>query len=93
MWSLSLCSSCRITQGGVGRIAEAMAEGLQELGGRIEYKANVTAITTDPESGRATGVRLADGREYRYGTAVFNTQFINAEQCAVAVCATKEIGI
>jgi hypothetical protein len=51
----------------VGRIAEVMAEGLQELGSRIEYKANVKEILTEGsgDDQRAVGVRLADGRTYR----------------------------
>ena len=47
--------------GGVGRIPELMAEGIQELGGDVEYKANVKKILVN-EEGRANGVQLADGR-------------------------------
>ena len=47
--------------GGVGKIPQLMAEGIQELGGDIEYKANVKKILVNGE-GRAHGVQLADGR-------------------------------
>ena len=52
----------------MGRIAEELAAGLQEHGSAIEYKANVREILTEGEGAdtRATGVRLADGRVYRW---------------------------
>lgn len=54
-------------QGGVGRIAEELVEGLQQHGSAIEYKANVREILTEGDGAemRATGVRLADGKVYR----------------------------
>ncbi|KAK9809036.1 hypothetical protein WJX72_008256 [[Myrmecia] bisecta] len=61
-------------KGGVGRIAESLADGLQERGSFIEYKANVKQILTEGEGKdtRAVGVRLADGRVYRGKTVVSN---------------------
>jgi len=56
--------------GGVGAIPEAMAAGITERGGFVEYKANVKEIVT--EGNRAVGVRLADGRLYRGKTVVSN---------------------
>lgn len=60
--------------GGVGRIPEAMAEGLREAGSYVVYKANVQKILTEGEgsSQTATGVRLADGRVFRGKTVVSN---------------------
>lgn len=60
--------------GGVGAIPEAMAEGIQELGSYIEYKANVKEILVEGsgEAARAVGVRLADGRVFRGKTVVSN---------------------
>jgi len=61
-------------RGGVGRIPRAMADGITERGGRIEFKANVKEIITEGEgeSMRAVGVRLVDGREYRARAVVSN---------------------
>ena len=58
-------------RGGVGRIAEALADGLTERGSFIEYKANVKQIITEGEGKdvRAMGVRLADGRVFRCACA------------------------
>lgn len=38
-------------KGGVGQIPRAMAEGIEEKGGRIEYKANVKEILTEVSGG------------------------------------------
>ena len=56
--------------GGVGCIPEAMADGIIEAGGHIMYKANVKEILL--EGGKAVGVRLADGRQYRGKAVVSN---------------------
>lgn len=60
--------------GGVGAIPEAMADGIQELGSYVEYKANVKEILVEGsgEAARAVGVRLADGRVFRGKTVVSN---------------------
>lgn len=47
--------------GGVGGIAQQLAEGLVERGGEIQYKANVKKILT--KDGKAVGVKLANGQE------------------------------
>ena len=57
-------------KGGVGQIALKLAEGLEKLGGRIEYQARVTKILI--ENGKAVGVRLANGQEYRATRVVSN---------------------
>ncbi len=50
--------------------------GVTEYGGKIVYKANVRHIMTeeDKKTGtvRATGVRLADGREFKARSVVSN---------------------
>jgi prolycopene isomerase len=62
--------------GGVGRIAEAMVEGIREQGGVVEYKANVKEIIIQGEgtnaATKAVGVRLADGRVLKGKTVISN---------------------
>lgn len=58
-------------KGGVGRIGLELVEGLEEYGGRVEYKANVKRIVID-EEGKATGVSLADGRTLRGKSVISN---------------------
>ncbi len=57
-------------KGGVGTIAEKLVEGLEKFGGEIQYKARVTNILM--EKGKAVGVRLFDGKEYRAKRIVSN---------------------
>lgn len=57
-------------QGGVGRIAETLAEGLTEAGGQIQYRSRVTRIIT--QGGRAIGVELATGERYTADRIVSN---------------------
>ncbi|MDJ0737463.1 MAG: carotene isomerase [Nostocaceae cyanobacterium] len=54
-------------KGGVGQIAQKLVEGLEKVGGKIEYQARVSRILRD--KGRAVGVKLADGRVY-YGKRI-----------------------
>ncbi|BAQ61477.1 carotenoid cis-trans isomerase [Geminocystis sp. NIES-3708] len=49
-------------KGGVGKIAETLAEGLQNLGGEIHYQAKVREIII--KNNQAIGVKLANGKEY-----------------------------
>jgi all-trans-retinol 13,14-reductase len=49
--------------GGAGVIAEAMAQRLERMGGALVTGAEVAEIAV--ERGRATGVRMADGRVFR----------------------------
>lgn len=49
-------------RGGVGRIAEKLAQGITTHGGEVLYKARVKEILL--ARGKAVGVRLFDGREY-----------------------------
>jgi len=57
-------------KGGVGQIAQKLAEGLEKAGGKILYKARVTEILM--ENGRAVGVRLASGKTYRARRVISN---------------------
>jgi prolycopene isomerase len=57
-------------KGGVGKIAEKLVEGLEKCGGEIRYCARVTEIVL--ENGRAVGVKLANGQEYRGKRIVSN---------------------
>ncbi|KAF6150150.1 hypothetical protein GIB67_023105 [Kingdonia uniflora] len=56
--------------GGVGGIAEALAQGLLDKGSNILYKANVTSIILEDE--KAIGVRLSDGRKFFSKTVISN---------------------
>jgi prolycopene isomerase len=57
-------------KGGVGQIAQKLAEGLEKAGSQIRYKARVSKILT--ENGKAVGVQLATGEEYRAKRIVSN---------------------
>jgi prolycopene isomerase len=57
-------------KGGVGKIAQALVDGLEKAGGTIQYQARVTKILT--EKGRASGVQLADGTVYRAKRIISN---------------------
>ncbi len=57
-------------KGGVGQIAQKLVEGLEKAGSEIEYKARVTDIIL--EQGKAVGVKLASGKEYRAKRVVSN---------------------
>jgi prolycopene isomerase len=57
-------------KGGVGQIAQKLADGLIQAGGEIKYKARVTEILL--ENGKAVGVKLADNTEYRGKKIVSN---------------------
>jgi len=64
--------------GGTGAVVDALVRLFGELGGRLELNAEVAAITT--AGGRATGVRLADGRELAAETVVCNGEVAAAYQ-------------
>ena len=57
-------------KGGVGQIAQKLADGLIKAGGEIKYKARVTEIIL--ERGKAVGVKLADNTGYRAKKIVSN---------------------
>lgn len=57
-------------KGGVGQIAQKLANGLINFGGEIKYKARVTNILL--ENGKAVGVKLANNNEYRAKKIVSN---------------------
>lgn len=51
-------------EGGVGTIAKALADGLEETGNKILYKANVTEIIIEKDvnnENKAIGVKLSNG--------------------------------
>ena len=58
-------------KGGVGQIAQKLAEGLETAEGKIHYQARVTKILT--ENGKAVGVQLASGQVYRAKRIVSNS--------------------
>ncbi len=57
-------------KGGVGQIAQKLADGLTKAGGEIKYQARVTNILL--ENGRAVGVKIADNTEYRAKRIISN---------------------
>jgi prolycopene isomerase len=57
-------------KGGVGQIAQKLAQGLVAAGGEIQYRARVTEIVMDNKT--AVGVRLANNRVYRAKRIVSN---------------------
>ncbi|MEB3882676.1 carotenoid isomerase [Lyngbya sp. CCY1209] len=57
-------------KGGVGQIAQKLADGLEKAGGTIRYKARVKRIVI--ENGRAVGVELTDGSVYKARRVVSN---------------------
>ena len=57
-------------KGGVGKIAETLAEGLEKLGSKIIYGARVTEIIVEHHV--AVGVKLANGTEYFADRVVSN---------------------
>ena len=57
-------------KGGVGQIAQKLADGLVQAGGEIKYKARVTEIML--ENGKAVGVKLADNTKYRAQKIISN---------------------
>ncbi len=61
--------------GGASRIAETILPVIERSGGEVVTNANVTEIII--ENGKATGVRLEDGRELRAPTVVSNAGVIN----------------
>jgi phytoene desaturase len=57
--------------GGLGQLANKLAARLGELGVNIQLNSPVAAITTS--NGRATGIRLADGREISAAIVISNS--------------------
>ena len=57
-------------KGGVGMIAQKLVEGLEKVGGKIQYKAKVAKIIL--EGNQAVGVKLASGQEYRAKRIISN---------------------
>ena len=58
-------------KGGVGKIAEKLVSGIERLGGRIRYRANVTEIILKDE--KALGVKLSNGEEIYSDIVVSNS--------------------
>jgi len=58
-------------KGGVGTIAEKLVSGIEKLGGRIRYKANVNEILLKNE--KAIGVKLSNGEEIYSNIIVSNS--------------------
>ena len=58
-------------KGGVGKIAEKLVTGIEKLGSKIRYKANVTEILLKDE--KAVGVKLSNGEEIYSDIIVSNS--------------------
>lgn len=57
-------------RGGVGQIAQKLAEGLEKAGSQIRYRSRVSQVLI--EDGRAVGVKLASGEVFRAKRIVSN---------------------
>ncbi|MFN7992121.1 MAG: NAD(P)/FAD-dependent oxidoreductase [Bryobacteraceae bacterium] len=62
--------------GGASEIAAGMAPAIERAGGRIVVGADVARILTGA-NGEATGVRMADGREFRAKTVISDAGAMN----------------
>ena len=69
-------------RGGTGALVQALVKLFQDLGGRIEFNAQVTAI--DTQAGRVTGVRLADGRAIPAAAVASNADVVNTYKTLLA---------
>ena len=58
-------------KGGVGKIAEKLVSGIEKLGSKIRYRANVTEIIL--ENKKAIGVKLSNGEEIYSDIVVSNS--------------------
>ncbi|MDQ2766325.1 MAG: phytoene desaturase [Gemmatimonadota bacterium] len=58
--------------GGMGKLVEALAKVLGELGGTLRLSSEVAEIEMDDRGGRATGVRLANGEQIAADAVVSN---------------------
>ena len=58
-------------KGGVGKIAEKLVSGIERLGGRVCYRANVTEILLKDE--KAIGVKLSNGEKIYSDIVVSNS--------------------
>ncbi len=57
-------------KGGVGQIAQKLVEGLEKAGSEIQYRARVRRILLN--QGKAVGIELANGKQYRAKRIVSN---------------------
>jgi len=64
--------------GGAARIAETIAPVIERNGGKVVVSAAVQEITV--QNGKATGVRMADGREFRADLVISDTGVRNTFQ-------------
>ena len=65
--------------GGAGAILESMLPGIEAAGGRLLVSAEVKEIARD-NRGRATGVRMLDGREFRACMVISDAGVVNTYQ-------------
>ena len=74
--------------GGTGAVVDALARLFAELGGRLCLEAEVGEITT--EGGRASGVRLTDGREFPADVVVCNADVAGAYEQLLPAAARRK---
>ena len=58
-------------KGGVGKIAEKLVSGIEKLGSKVRYRANVTEVLLENE--KAIGVKLSNGEEIYSDIVVSNS--------------------
>jgi len=76
--------------GGAARIAETVAPLIEAAGGKIYISAAVTEIVI--ENGKATGVKMADGKTISAPVIVSNAGFINTFSKLIPKNTANEIG-
>jgi all-trans-retinol 13,14-reductase len=67
--------------GGAARIAEAITPAIEAGGGKVVVSADVQEIVV--ENGKATGVRMSDGRQLRANIVISDAGARNTFQCLV----------
>ncbi|MDF2490222.1 MAG: phytoene desaturase [Pseudomonas sp.] len=62
-------------RGGTGALVQGMVRLFEDLGGRLELNADVSAI--DTQAGRVTGVRARDGRHWQADSVASNADVVH----------------
>ncbi|MCS6858916.1 MAG: NAD(P)/FAD-dependent oxidoreductase [Abditibacteriales bacterium] len=73
MWHLHHGQDVCYVKGGARAFSAALASVVEEAGGQVALRTRVTNINVPLEDGKATGVRLEDGRFIRANAVVCNT--------------------
>jgi all-trans-retinol 13,14-reductase len=77
--------------GGASRIADTIAPVIQEAGGQVVVKAAVASI--DVEKGRAVGVSLEDGHQFRAPVVISGAGYLNTVQHLLNAKMAEKFGL